>query len=79
MIAMQTSPFNVMQAKKDWVPGILQNGQPVAFASKTLSPTERKYAQIEKESLATVIACQRLSQYIFRQENITVQSVHKPL
>ena len=58
---------------------LLQNGQPVAFASKTLSPTERRYAQIEKECLAIVFACQRFSQYISRREKITVESDHKPL
>ena len=58
---------------------LLQNGQPVAFASKTLSPTERRYAQIEKECLAIVFACQRFSQYISRREKITVHSDHKPL
>ena len=58
---------------------ILQNGQPVAFASKTPSPTERRYAQIEKECLAIVFACQRFSQYISQREKITVESDHKPL
>jgi len=58
---------------------LLQNGQPVAFASKTLTPTERRYAQIEKECLAIVFACQRFSQYLSRREKITVESDHKPL
>ena len=58
---------------------LLQNSQLVAFASKTLSPTERRYAQIEKECLVIVFACQRFSQYISRQEKITVESDHKPL
>ena len=58
---------------------LLQNGQPVAFASKTLSPTERRYAQIEKECLAILFACHRFSQYISRRERITVESDHKPL
>ena len=58
---------------------LLQNGKPVAFASKTLSPTERRYAQIEKECLAIVFACQRFRQYISRRERITVESDHKPL
>ena len=58
---------------------ILQNGQPVALASKTLSPAERRYAQIEKECLAIVFACQRFSQYISRREKVTVESDHKPL
>jgi len=58
---------------------LLQNGQPVAFASKTLSPTERRYAQIEKECLAIVFGCQRFSQYLSRREKITVESDHKPL
>lgn len=33
-----------------------QDGQPVAFASTTLSPTERGYAQIDKECLAIVFS-----------------------
>ena len=50
---------------------LLQNGQPVAFASNTLSPTERRYTQIEKTCLAIVFACQRFSQYLSPD--------HKPL
>ena len=56
---------------------ILQKGNPVAFASKTLTPTERIYAQTEKECLAIVFACQRFSQYLSRREKITVESDHK--
>lgn len=45
---------------------LLQNGQPVAFASRTLSAVEQRYAQIEKECLAIVFGCQKFSQYITR-------------
>ena len=43
---------------------LLQNGQPVAFTSQSLSQTERQYAQIEKECLAIVFSCERYSQYL---------------
>ena len=58
---------------------LLQNGQPVAFASRTLSSAEQSYAQIEKECLAIVFGCQKFSQYISRRVKVTVESDHKPL
>ena len=58
---------------------LLQNGQPVAFASRSLSQTERQYAQIEKECLAIVFSCERFSQYLAGREKNTVESDHKPL
>ena len=41
-----------------------QNGQPVDFASRSLSQTERQYGQIEKECLAIVFSCEKFSQYL---------------
>ena len=58
---------------------LLQNGQPVAFATRTLSQVEQRYAQIEKECLAIVFACSKFTQYITRREIITVETDHKPL
>merc|ERR1712030_43520 len=37
--------------------------QPVAYASKSLSDTELRYAIIEKEALAVVWGCERFAQY----------------
>lgn len=58
---------------------LLQEGRPVEFASLTLTDTQCRYAQIEKELLAIVFACERFHQYIFGRTDITVQSDHKPL
>ena len=66
-------------SKKGLGATLLQNGQPVAFASWTLSQVEQRYAQIEKECLAIVFACAKFSQYITRREVITVETDLKPL
>ena len=58
---------------------LLEQGQPVAFASRTLTLTEQRYAQIEKECLSIVFACTKFSQYISRRDNVIVESDHKPL
>ena len=56
----------------------LQNGQPVAFASRVLAPNEQKWAQIEKELLAIVFACKKFNDYIYGKE-VIIESDHKPL
>ena len=40
------------------------NTNPVAHASRTLLPAEKKYSQIEKESLAIIHACKKSHKYI---------------
>ncbi|XP_045458516.1 uncharacterized protein K02A2.6-like [Melitaea cinxia] len=58
---------------------LLQNGRPVEFASCTLTDAQKRYAQIEKEMLAIVFACERFHQYIYGQSRVVVETDHKPL
>lgn len=52
--------------------------RPVVYISRSLTPTEVQYAQIEKEALAATWACERLSSYLLGLE-FTVRTDHKPL
>ena len=58
---------------------LLQEGKPVAYASRSMSSAECNYAQIEKEMLAIVFSCSKFHQYIFGKEAVNVQTDHKPL
>ena len=57
---------------------LLQNRQPVAFASKTTTEIEKRYAQIEKECLAIVYACEKFNQHILGKST-KIETDHKPL
>ncbi|KAI8506223.1 hypothetical protein Bbelb_156500 [Branchiostoma belcheri] len=57
---------------------LMQEGRPVAYASKSLNTTEVNYAQIEKELYAIVFGCERFHQYVYGR-SVTVESDHKPL
>ena len=50
----------------------------VAYASKSLSNTELRYSQIEKEALGLVWACEKFSNYIIGA-CIQLETEHKPL
>ena len=52
--------------------------RPVAYASKSMTPTEQRYAQIEKEALAMTWACDRFADYLMGLQ-FHVETDHKPL
>ncbi|XP_061727723.1 uncharacterized protein K02A2.6-like [Cydia pomonella] len=58
---------------------LLQSGRPVAFAARTLTPAETRWAQIEKELLAILFGCQKFHQFIYGHKSVLVESDHKPL
>ena len=57
---------------------LIQDGKPVAYASRSLTETETRYAQIEREMLAIVFALEKFHQYTYARP-VRVQSDHKPL
>ena len=52
--------------------------RPVCFVSRTLSPAERNYPQVEKEALAMVYAMRQFHYYLWGQK-FTMVTDHKPL
>ena len=52
--------------------------KPVVYASRSLTETERCYAQIEQEALAITWACEKFSEYILGKQ-ILIETDHKPL
>jgi len=52
--------------------------KPVAYASRSMTETEMRYAQIEKEALATTWACERFTNYILGKK-VQIETDHKPL
>ena len=50
----------------------------ISYASRSLSDTERRYSQTEKEALAIVWACERVHAYLYGAE-FDLMTDHKPL
>ena len=50
----------------------------VAYASRSLTKTEQRYAQIEKELIGVLFACKKFHDYTIGK-HMTVETDHKPL
>ena len=57
---------------------LLQEGQPVVYASRVLTDTECRYSNIKRELLGVVFGLERLHHYTFGK-SITVETEHQPL
>ena len=53
--------------------------KPVFYISRSLTPTEQRYAQVEKEALAVTWACEKFASYILGLKDLTIETDHKPL
>ncbi|GFX81734.1 transposon Tf2-8 polyprotein [Trichonephila clavipes] len=57
---------------------LLQEGQPVAYGSVSLTQTQQRYAQIEKELMAVIYGLEHFNYYTYGRID-TVQTDHKPI
>jgi len=55
-----------------------QQWKPVAYASRALTPTKERYAEIEKEALGITWACERFREYLVGMQ-FRAETDHKPL
>ena len=62
------------------LPHVMEDGteKPIAFASHTLAPSEKRYSQLDKEALAIMFGVKRFHQYLYGRQFI-IHSDHKPL
>ena len=52
--------------------------RPIAFGSRSLTETEMKYSQIEKEALAIVFGCEHFHLYLYGK-SFEMETDHRPL
>ena len=55
-----------------------QSWQPVVYASRAMTSTECRYAQVEKEALAITWACDKFASYVLGKK-FNIETDHKPL
>ena len=55
-----------------------QQERPIAYISRTLTPAEKNYSQLEKEALAIIFTVRKFHKYIYGR-HFVIESDHRPL
>ncbi|XP_054287559.1 uncharacterized protein K02A2.6-like [Macrosteles quadrilineatus] len=76
VVTADASPYGVGALISHRLPD--NSERPVAFASRTLSPQEQRYPQIEREALALVFAVKKFHTFLYGRHFLMVTD-HRPL
>ena len=70
--------LKVDSSKHGFGAALKQDGKPIEYDCRSLTTTEWRWAQMEKELLSVVVGLERLDQYTYGC-NVVIQNDHKPL
>ena len=76
LLSCDVSPYGIGAVLSQISPS--KEEKPIAFASRSLAPAERKYSQLDKEGLSIIFGVRKFHQYLFGRK-FTIQSDHRPL
>ena len=76
VLVCDASPHGIGAVLSQWMDDSWE--KPIAFASHSLAPAEKRYAQLNKEELAVIFGVKKFHRYLYGH-HFKVVSDHKPL